>query len=111
MFGAQSDISADRHGMAAGGSINLQGIPPEHLPAILKMVVEGIRAASEPLERRNDELHATIAELQRQLGASQEQVLGFFRIIGGADIPAEAVPARLVEIAERHKALVAQAAP
>src|SRR3954470_15375131 len=77
MFGTQSDISANRGGMAAGRDI--VGIPPEHLPAI-------IAAATASHERLNSELQASVAELERQLGANREQVLGFFRIIGEADI-------------------------
>ena len=75
---------------------------PEELPAILK-------AATDPLERLNAAQQATIADLGRQLDASQKQVLGFFRIIGDAEIEVEAIPGRLVEIAGRYKALVAQA--
>ncbi len=75
---------------------------PEELPAILK-------AATDPLERLNAAQQATIADLGRQLDASQKQVLGFFRIIGEAEIEVETIPGRLVEIAGRYKALVTQA--
>ena len=51
---------------------------------------------------------ATIANLGRLLDASKEQILGFFRIIGEAGIDDEAIPGRLIEIAERYKGLVAQ---
>jgi tetratricopeptide (TPR) repeat protein len=38
-------------------------------------------------------------------------VPGFFRVIGTAGVAAEAISARLVEIAERYKALLAEVAP
>ena len=68
MFGTQSDISADRDGTAAGRDI--VGIPPEHLPAI-------IAAATASHERLNAELQASVAELQRQLGAIGSRCWGF----------------------------------
>ena len=69
---------------------------PEELPAIL-------RAATDPLERLNAAQQATIADLGRQLDASRKTGSGFFRIIGEAEIEVEAIPGRLVEIAERYK--------
>lgn len=78
------------------------GITPEQLPAILE-------AATAPLARLNADQQGIIAELGRQLEASKEQVLGFFRIIGEAEIEVETVPRRLVQIAESYKTLVAQA--
>jgi hypothetical protein len=75
---------------------------PEELPAILK-------AATDPIERLNAAQQATIADLGHQLDASQKQVLGFFRVIGEAEIEVEAIPGRLGEIAGHYKALVAQA--
>jgi tetratricopeptide (TPR) repeat protein len=62
-----------------------------------------------PLARLNADQQGIIAELGRQLDASKEQVLGFCRIIGEAEIEVEAVPDRLAQIAERYKTLVAQA--
>ena len=78
------------------------GIPPEQLPAILK-------AATDPLERLNAAQNENIKGLERQLGATREQIIGFFRIIDEANVPDEAIGTRLFEIAERHKALLAQA--
>jgi tetratricopeptide (TPR) repeat protein len=78
------------------------GITPEQLPAILE-------AATGPLARLNADQQGIIAELGRQLEASKEQVLGFFRIIGEAEIEVDAVPRRLVQTAERYKTLVSQA--
>src|SRR5690242_10743851 len=100
MWGLGPKVSADHGSIAAGRDI---GILPAQLPAILK-------AATDPLERLNAAQRDTIAELGRQLGSTQEQILGFFRIIGEAGIAVEVFPGKLVEIAERYQALVAQAA-
>jgi tetratricopeptide (TPR) repeat protein len=104
-------VSADRGGFAAGRDINVQGIPPEQWPALLKAAVEpAVKAATDPLERLNAAQRDTIAELERQLASTQEEIFGFFRIIGEARIPAEAIPGKLVEIAEHYQSLVKQAA-
>ena len=77
------------------------GIPPDQLPAILK-------AAIDPLERLNKAQSDTIAKLEREFGATNEQILGFFRIIGEAGVQPEAIPLRLYQIAERYKALLVE---
>jgi hypothetical protein len=97
-------VSADRGSTAAGRDII--GILPEQLPAILKAAIE---KATDPLERLNAEQRDTIAELERQLGSTQEQIFGFFRIIGEAGIAVEGIPGKLVEIAERYQTVVTQA--
>src|SRR4051812_27699045 len=98
---SHTTVSADRNSIAAGRDVNIIGIPTETLPAI-------IAAATGPLERLTGEQRATIAKLEEQLGATREQVLAFFRIIGEAGVPPESMGARLVEVAERHKDLLAQ---
>jgi hypothetical protein len=102
MWGSGPKVSAD-HGSTAAGHDIIIGIPPEQLPALLK-------ALTDPLERLNAEQRDTIAKLERQLGSTQEQIFAFFRIIGEAGIAVEAIPSKLVEIAERYQTLVAQAA-
>jgi tetratricopeptide (TPR) repeat protein len=87
--------------VAVGENISM-GIPPEHLPAIIK-------AATDPLEKLSQAQNDSIALLERELGANKEQVFGFFRIIGEAAIAPEAIPTRLYEVAERYKALLGQA--
>jgi tetratricopeptide (TPR) repeat protein len=62
------------------------------------------------LERLNAGQRDTIAALERQLGSTQEQIYGFLRIVGEAGIAVNAIPGKLVEIAERFQTLVAQAA-
>src|SRR5271168_4937404 len=84
VLGSRTTILADRGSTAAGGNIIITGIPFEQLPAILK-------AATDPLERLNAAQLVTITRLERELGASQEQVFGFFRILGEADVQPEAI--------------------
>ena len=80
----------------------IEGIRPELLPAILKAVID-------PLERLTKDQNDTIAKLEGQLCATTEQVLGFFRIIGEANVSGEEIGGQLIVIAERYKALLAQA--
>jgi len=111
MWGSGPQVSADRGSFAAGRDINIQGIPPEQWPALLKAAVEpAVKAATDPLERLNAAQRDAIVALERQLGSTQEQILSFFRIIGEAGIAVEAIPGKLVEIANRYQTLVAQAA-
>jgi hypothetical protein len=100
MLGSRTTISADRGGYAAGRDII--GIQPEQISEILKAVID-------PLVQLNAAQMETIAQLEHQLGATQEQILGFFRLIGEADIQPEAIPDRLVEITERYHVLLAEA--
>ena len=48
--------------------------------------------------------------MEREFGATKEQILGFFRIIGEAGVQPEAIPLRLYQIAERYKALLVESA-
>src|SRR5271157_3961895 len=90
-------IKADRGGMAAGRDII--GIMPADLTAIVK-------AATDPLvQQLNAAQQGTIADLGRQLGTRNEQILSFFRIIGETGVATDAIPDRLIEIAERFKEL------
>src|SRR5215471_10497807 len=81
MFGSHIAIAADRGGMAAGRDINV-GILLDQLPAIL-------RAATDPLEQLNAAQLETITRLEKEIHSTREQVLGFFRFIGEADIQLE----------------------
>jgi hypothetical protein len=112
MWGSGPRVSADRGSTAAGRDVNIffHGILPKEWPALLKAAVEPVvKAATDPLERLNAEQRSAIAELERQLASTQEQVLGFLRIVGEAGIAVDAIPGKLVEIAERYQTLVAQA--
>ena len=105
MLGPRSIVSADHGSIAVGGDIH--GILPDQLKAVL---VAALAESNAPLASLNAQQAATIAALERRLGATQEQVLGFFRILGEAGIQPDAIPARLLEIAARHRDLLAQAA-
>jgi hypothetical protein len=78
---------------------NISGFTAEQVQQLVKVTVAGAI----------QQHAAQIARLAGQLGATQEQVLGFFRIIGEAGIAVEAIPGKLIEIAERYKTLLAQA--
>ncbi len=95
----RSTISADRGGFAAGRDII--GILPKELPAI-------IAAATDPVKHLNAEQQATIADLERRLGANEAQFLAFCRIIGEANIAPERMGDKLIEIAESYNALLSQ---
>jgi tetratricopeptide (TPR) repeat protein len=97
-------ISLLEHGQPAQRTFvdNVQSISIEHLTSIVK-------AATDPVERLSAAQIETIAGLERQLGATKEQVLGFFRIIGEANIQAEAIGVRLHDIAHRYRALIEHA--
>src|SRR4051812_28349584 len=56
-----------------------------------------------------DEQQGIIAALEHRLGASEAQLLAFFRIIGDAQVAPERIGERLIEIAERYKGLLVQA--
>jgi tetratricopeptide (TPR) repeat protein len=96
----RTTITADRGGIAAGHDV-IQGILPDQLAAI-------IVAATDPLKKLNDAQKATIADLEHRLGASEAQVLMFFRFIGETDVPLDQVGDRLAEIAKRYKTLLIQ---
>jgi tetratricopeptide (TPR) repeat protein len=64
--------------------------------------------ARQPLEQRTHEQEAEIAKLRESLGVNEKTLFAFFLIIDGKDVPAEQRPQRLVEIAGRYKALLAQ---
>ncbi len=53
---------------------------------------------------------AQIVDLATKLGVTQGAVTTFLRTLGEKDVPVEELPAKLGEIAERHKALLAQIA-
>ena len=103
---AQGTVSAPG-GVAAGrdireSTINI-GIPPDQLPTI-------IEAATSDWKRLTDEQRKMIADLEGKLGVSAGALQAFFRTLGEAEVPPERQEAKLVEIAERYKQLVAQVA-
>src|SRR5512132_536799 len=94
-------------GVASGrdireSKINI-GILPDQLPKI-------IDATTSDWKRLTDEQRKLIADLEGKLGVSAGALRAFFRTLGEKDVPPERQEAKLVEIAERYKQLLAQLA-
>lgn len=51
-------------------------------------------------------LGMTLAEVSRELGVTTNAVMVFFQILDEKNVPTEHLTLRLVEIAQRHKALL-----
>jgi tetratricopeptide (TPR) repeat protein len=89
-------------GVAIGGGVSNStinvGVPPEQLAAL-------IRQASDLSETQKK----LITELEGKLDLNQRQIRAALDILGEANVPAEGLAAKLVEIAERFKALQAGA--
>ena len=95
---AYAQVRADTGGIAIGGSvtgstINI-GVPPEQLAAL-------VRQAADFSETQKK----VIAKLEGELDLNQRQIRAALGILGENDIPPERLAAKLVEIAERFKAL------
>src|SRR5207245_9614350 len=91
-------IKAETGGIAIGGSvtgstINI-GVPPEQLAALVQQAAD----LSETQKK-------VIAKLEGELDLNQRQIRAAWGILGENDIPPERLAGRLVEIAERFKAL------
>jgi uncharacterized coiled-coil protein SlyX len=97
----QPSVRADRGSVAVGGDVSAPiniGIPPEQLAAVIQQ--------GHDLSESQKKL---IAELEGKLDLNQRQVRAALDILGEKDIPPERLAAKLVEIAERFKALQADA--
>src|SRR5262247_3473607 len=95
---AYAQVRADTGGIAIGGSvtgstINI-GVPPEQLAAL-------VRQAADFSETQKK----VIAKLEGELDLNQRQVRAALGILDENDISPERLAAKLVEIAERFKAL------
>src|SRR6266446_1984365 len=95
---AYAQVRADTGGIAIGGSvtgstINI-GVPPEQLAAL-------VRQATDLSETQKK----VIAKLEGELDLNQRQIRAALSTLGENDIPPERLAAKLVEIAERFKAL------
>ncbi|GLR89448.1 tetratricopeptide repeat protein [Bradyrhizobium iriomotense] len=97
-------IKADTDGVAIGGSVMwstiITGIRPEK-------VDELVRNATRPLEELTTQQRDNIALLKEKLDLNERQVRAALAILGEIDVPPERLAAKLVEIAERFKALQA----
>src|SRR4051794_4899833 len=101
-YAQQSPVRADSGSVAIGGSVRDStitiGITSEQLASIIR--------DKEKLSASQEE---KIEQLQDKLKLNQRQVQAAFDILGERDIPPERLAAKLVEIAERFKALQATA--
>src|SRR3954447_18234518 len=90
-------------GPAIGNTIKIEGVSYAKLE-------EAVRNATRPLEQLSSSQQQVILLLQEKLDLNQRQVRTALDIVGEKDIPPERLAAKLVEIAERFKALQATAA-
>src|SRR4051794_32186602 len=97
------DSSVAIGGPAIGNTINIEGVPYAKLE-------EAVRNATRPLEQLSSSQQEVILLLQEKLDLNQRQVRAALDIVGEKDIPPERLAAKLIEIAERFKALQATAA-
>ena len=108
MFPAAKNVSpADREPTILTGDILagrdvVFGTPPAELIRLTEVFSQQIAVSNEARAKAE----ALAAEFATQLGFSREAVIGFFRIIGEEDVPLEAVPVKLGEIATRHRDLL-----
>jgi hypothetical protein len=91
------------HGVAAGGDIRDSSITIGLTPKEVRELIDRIMSEAGTGT-------AQIVDLATKLGVTQGAVTTFLRTLGEKDVPVEALPAKLGEIAERHKALLAQIA-
>jgi hypothetical protein len=99
-------VKADTGGVAIGRDVIqstvIIGIPQEK-------VDELVRDAKRPLEELTSQQRKNIALLKEKLDLNERQVRAALGILGENDIPPERLAAKLVQIAERFKALQATA--
>jgi len=95
---AYAQVRADTGGIAIGGSvtgstINI-GVAPEQLAALVRQAAD-----------LSDTQKKVIAKLEGELDLNQRQIRAALDVLGENDIPPERLAAKLIEIAERFKAL------
>jgi hypothetical protein len=95
-------------GVAVGRDIRdstvINGVRPEKLEAL---VLDRTKLLEDLVASHKD----TIAGLKKELDINERQISAALNILGEKDIPPERLAAKLVEIAERFKALQAAGAP
>src|SRR5215468_2517298 len=104
---AYAQVRADTASIAIGGSVTgstlIIGIPQEKVDQL-------VRDAKRPLEELTTQQRDNIALFKEKLDLNERQVRVALGILGENDIPPERLAAKLVEIAERFKALQETAA-
>ena len=96
---AAGNVTAD-HGVAAGGDISGNitiGLTPKQVRELVDKILAEADADT-----------TQVVKLATELGVTQGAVTTFLRTLGEKDIPIEELPAKLGEIAERHRNLLAQ---
>jgi tetratricopeptide (TPR) repeat protein len=99
-------VKADTGGIAIGGNVSGStiniGVPQEKIDALVK-------ERTRPFEELTAAQRETINLLKDKLDLNERQVRTALDVLGEKDIPPERLAAKLVEIAERFKALLATA--
>ena len=103
---AQS-IRAETGGMAIGGSVSGSTI---NIGVAMEKVEELVRDRTRSLEELTASQRDNIALLREKLDINERQVRAALAIVGEANVPPERLAQKLLEIAERFKALQATAA-
>jgi tetratricopeptide (TPR) repeat protein len=98
--GALESVRADRGSVAVGGDVGGSitiGLTPVEVRELVDRILSeaGVEAAQ-------------LVELATELGVTRGAVETFLRTLGEKEVPIEALPAKLGEIAERHRNLLAQ---
>jgi tetratricopeptide (TPR) repeat protein len=97
---------------ANGGSVGICGDVKDSTIAIgvpLDKLEELVRERTKSLEELTAAQMETISVLREKLDLNERQVRAALDILGEKDVPPERLAAKLVEIAERYKALTASA--
>jgi tetratricopeptide (TPR) repeat protein len=97
---------------ANGGSVGICGEVKDSTITIgvpLEKVEELVRERTKPLEELTAAQKETISVLKEKLDLNERQIRATLDILGEKDVPPERLAAKLVEIAERYKALTANA--
>jgi outer membrane PBP1 activator LpoA protein len=96
------DVKADSGSVAIGGNVSSStiniGIPPEVLASLVRQSAD-----------LSDAQKKNISDLERKLDLNQRQIRAALDILGEANVATEQLGAKLVEIAERFRALQATA--
>src|SRR5712671_3853769 len=101
----QVEINAATGAVAIGGNVSHSTINMTGLS--WAQVDELVRQRTRPLEELKDQQRETIALLKDRLDLDVRHLRRALEIVGEADVPPERLPDKLVEIAERYKALLA----
>src|SRR5215469_5944244 len=99
----QGQTIAGAGGIAIGGSFSHSNVYINGVP--WEKVDELIREGKRPLEEMKAQQRETIDLLKEKLDLNEHQVQRALEILGEANVPPERLTDKLVEIAERYKAL------